>query len=93
MHILEDIIIVALVAASFFAGVGLANCFNKQALAEQKEALEKQYLRLKANADADDPCKPYRYFANTSPLPSPQFEERLKQDGKAIAKLERTKRS
>lgn len=82
------VVIAILLFASFFAGVGLANWFNDQARAEQKEALEKQYLRLKAGADADDPCKPYVFSQPHDPIPgygpiSQEFMDELRQTGRA----------
>ena len=53
--------IILLMIASFSAGIWLADRFHKRAQAEQKAALEKQYLRLKSGSDADDPCRPYSY--------------------------------
>lgn len=37
----------------------ISDRYNAQAEIKQKEALEKQYMRLKVYRDADDPCKPY----------------------------------
>ena len=51
--------IIFLMVGSFSAGMWLADKFNKRAAKEQKEALERQYVRLVARSDADDPCRPY----------------------------------
>lgn len=59
MQILDNVIIVALHVLCFIAGVKLANYYNNKHQIEMKEALERQYLRLKTRMDADDPCRPY----------------------------------
>ena len=59
MQIIDNLIIVSAIILAFIAGLKLADRYNKRAFIMQKEALEKQFLRLKACADADDPCKPY----------------------------------
>lgn len=87
---LYNLIVILLLVASFSAGVWLADWFNTRARAEQKEALEKQYLRLRSGSDADDPVKPYKYFpAEAAPQAAPpeyitpQFMEELRSTGKA----------
>ena len=47
-------------ALFFLAGLIVANHYNDKSLADTKDALERQFLRLQAHADADDPCKPYK---------------------------------
>lgn len=59
MQILDNLIILSLIVLSFISGMCLANKYHMMASQEQKEALEKQFLRLKARSDADDPCRPY----------------------------------
>lgn len=59
MKILDNLIIVTLHVLCFIAGLKVANYYNRKAQLETKEALEKQFLRLRVRADADDPCKPY----------------------------------
>ena len=46
MQILDNLIIIFLHIACFVAGIALANYYNDKATREQKDALEKQYLRL-----------------------------------------------
>ena len=59
MQILDNLIIILLHVACFIAGIKLANYYNEKAIREQKDALQKQYVRLAARSDADDPCQPY----------------------------------
>lgn len=87
-------------ALFFLFGLAVANHYNDKAEADKKYALEQQWLRLRANADADDPCKPYksRYIMpapivtpaksgfDDNPLPG-EFEQRLKTEGQATALL------
>ena len=59
MQIVDNLIIVLLIISSFIAGLKLSGYYRDRADLRVKEALEKQYLRLRARMDADDPCKPY----------------------------------
>jgi hypothetical protein len=59
MQILDNLIILSLIVGAFFAGMYISSRFNMKSAIEVKDALEKQYLRLRAKADADDPCRPY----------------------------------
>ena len=59
MQIIDNFIIVFLIVTSFIAGMKLDDSYHKKAELEKKEALEKQFMRLRAQADADDPCRPY----------------------------------
>lgn len=87
------IVAAILMFAAFFAGIALANWYNDKAQAALKEAIERQYLRLRAGADADDPCKPYMFSQPPSvnpvdPIPgygpiSPEFMDELRATGKA----------
>lgn len=70
----------------FLAGMAIANHYNDKAALECKDALERQYLRLRARADADDPCKPYK--SSIKVLPE-SFEKQLKSTGRATALLKR----
>lgn len=79
MQILDNLIILSLIILSFVAGMKLADWNNQKASAERKDALEKQYLRLRAKMDEDDPVKPYKY---TQPI-TPQFMNELRTKGKA----------
>ena len=76
-------------ALFFLGGLVVANHYNDKAEARQKDALERQFLRLQTHSDADDPCKPYK--ANSKcrvklVLPE-EFEDTLKANGKATAML------
>lgn len=48
-----------LIAASFYAGVRFADYYAVRREQAVDHALKKQYVRLVARADADDPCQPY----------------------------------
>ena len=85
----ETIITVILVAIAFAAGVTTTEHFYIKAQAEQKAALEKQYLRLISCSDADDPCRPYMYTKPVQPI-SQQFMDQLKQTGKAMTKFKKS---
>ena len=76
-------------ALSFSAGMMVANRYNERAVLMQKDALERQYVRLVARADADDPCKPYRPAFSPSQLN--EFESRLKTNGQATVQLNKKK--
>lgn len=78
-------IMLFLIIGAFIAGLQLSGSFHKQAEEDKRYALERQYVRLKANADADDPVGPY-VPRNRVQLP-PEFEEHLKQNGRATASL------
>lgn len=79
--------VIAVVSHSlfFFLGMAVANRYNNIAQQDQKDALERQYMRLQARADADDPCKPYKYR-----LPE-GFEQQLRASGQATAMLKKSK--
>lgn len=95
MQIVDNLIILCLIILSFVSGITLANKYNRQAQYEKKDALERQFLRLKANADADDPCKPYiapipirKYSGDFDGDPIGQpFMDQLKKTGRATTKL------
>ena len=79
------IVVLVLIVSSFVAGLKLSGWYHRQAEQERQYALEKQYLRLRANADADDPVGPYVPRRKTQ-LP-PEFEEKLKRNGRATVSL------
>lgn len=95
MQILDNLIIVSLIVGAFIAGMYVSERFNAKTAIEVKEALEKQYLRLRAKADADDPCRPYVAPRVLHPVPKPtgdfdgdqfisqSFMDELKANGKA----------
>lgn len=49
----------ALIAISFFAGMKVSDYYADRRDQAVNYALKKQYTRLLAKADADDPCQPY----------------------------------
>lgn len=79
---LETIVVVVLIVCAFIAGLKLDDYYHTRAARESKDALERQYVRLKVHADADDPCRPY--VAPSQPL-SNNFMNELKQNGRAKA--------
>lgn len=79
------LIILLLIILSFIAGLKLAGYYHKSALAEKECALQKQYARLRAGADADDPVGPY--VSRQRIVLPPEFEERLRENGRATASL------
>lgn len=79
------IITLFLIVCSFISGLTLAERFHKQAEEDKRYALEKQYLRIRANADADDPVGPYA-SRHKMQLP-PEFEEHLRQNGRATVSI------
>lgn len=105
MNILDNLIIFSLIVLSFLAGMTTANRYNAKAKQEVKEALEKQFLRLKVHADADDPVKPYGTPQVVKPIPvkyntvdddrdnliTPEFMEQLRANGRARTTLHKTK--
>lgn len=73
MQILDNFLIIVLHVLCFAAGVKLANWYNKNSRRELKEELQRQYLRLKTNMDADDPCRPYMMSVEqVAPVPDMQ---------------------
>ena len=94
MEILDTFLILLLILLSFIAGLRLDNHYHEIARRQEKEALEKQFLRLRARADSDDPCRPYgtpQVFApvntgdfdgDAGPI-SESFMNELKTNGKA----------
>jgi hypothetical protein len=99
MQILDNLIIITIHVLCFVAGMKIANHYHAIADADKKDALERQFLRLRVKADADDPCRPYiapravaplqksgDYDGDNCPIP-PEFMERLKENGKASMKV------
>lgn len=87
MNILTNLIILSAIVVSFIAGLKLDNYYHTKASAELKNALERQFVRLRAKADADDPCKPYFTYSEPIPLKqqpiSNEFMTELHHTGKA----------
>lgn len=81
ISILGVVLIILSMAASFAAGFKLSDYSRNKMDSEIKYALEKQYVRLQAGSDADDPCQPYVNKQRIQ-LP-PEFDNRLKTNGQA----------
>lgn len=79
------ILSLSLIVASFIAGLKLSTWYYRQAEEDKRYALERQFLRLRASADADDPAGPY--VPRRRIKLSPQFEEKLKTNGRATVSL------
>lgn len=79
------ILSLTLIVASFVAGLKLSGWYYRQAEEDKRYALERQFLRLRASADADDPAGPY--VPRRRIKLSPQFEEKLKTNGRATVSL------
>lgn len=69
MQIIDNLIIISLIVLSFIAGLKIDNRYHTNALADKKDALEKQFVRLRVRADADDPCRPYGVPSFPQPIP------------------------
>lgn len=82
MPILNAVIILCLLILSFIAGLRLDNYYHMKASAAQKDALERQFIRLRACADADDPVKPYGARPVLNPI-SQEFMDELQATGRA----------
>ncbi len=89
-----NVVVICLIIASFIAGLRLDNYYHTRASISQKEALEKQFVRLRVNADADDPVRPYgtpqyfnpipvQYYPEPRPVVDQNFMDELKTTGKA----------
>ena len=93
MSLLDTLIATAIAITShslfFLFGMLIANHYNDRAEVMKRDALEKQFLRLRAHADADDPCRPYK--SSISVLPE-GFEESLRNNGAATAMLNKRNR-
>ena len=101
--------VIAVVSHSLFFLAGLIvaghyhnrmNVERDRADAEKAHALQCQFLRLRANMDADDPCKPYvskikvlqptgDYDGDDGPI-TPEFMEHLKENGAAATKFKKS---
>ena len=88
MDPIPTIVLVISYVLFFLFGMFTANYYNDKAAADRKDALERQFIRLQARADADDPCRPY--VSSVRVLPE-EFGERLKTNGKATALLNNKK--
>ena len=104
--LISTVIAVASHSLFFVAGLIVAGHYydkmdaeRDKADAERSHALQCQFLRLRANMDADDPCKPYvsrtkvlqptgDYDGDNGPI-TPQFMEQLKENGSAAVKFKK----
>jgi len=59
MDIVWPILTLISTALAFYAGKRTADNYWKSAEIEKTTALQRQFVRLQAHADADDPCQPY----------------------------------
>jgi hypothetical protein len=102
MQILDNLIIIALIVSAFLTGMYISGRYNAKTSMAVKDALERQYLRLRAKADADDPCRPYGTPQVFHPIPrptgdydgdeelrpiTPDFMDHLKENGRAATKF------
>jgi hypothetical protein len=71
MQILDNLIIVSLIILAFIAGMKIDSRYHEREDISVKDALERQFLRLRAKADADDPCRPYGTPQVFHPIPKP----------------------
>jgi hypothetical protein len=91
MTLVNELSCLGLIVLSFIAGLRLDNYYRTRADAEKKDALERQFLRLRAHADADDPARPYGVPQMPQPIPvsetpqpiSQEFMDELKTTGRA----------
>lgn len=92
MQILDNLIIITLHVLCFIAGMKLSDRYHRDAEISRKEALERQFVRLRTKSDADDPCRPYIAPQVCHPVPDsdskvnpipPEFMRELKDNGKA----------
>lgn len=56
---IDNLIILTLIVVSFVTGLKLDRYYFTKAESDKRDALERQFLRLQARSDADDPCRPY----------------------------------
>ena len=100
--------VIAVVSHSLFFLAGLIvaghyhdrmNVERDRADAEKAHALQCQFLRLRANMDADDPCRPY--VSKLTPIQptgdydgdgpiTQEFMEHLKKNGSASTKISKS---
>ena len=103
MQIIDNLIIVSLIILAFIAGMKIDNHYHEKEDMSVKDALEKQFLRLRAKADADDPCRPYGTPQIFRPIPRPtgdfdgdnfpikqEFMDELKTTGRAKTTLRKS---
>ena len=76
--------LVLCIAASFYLGKRFSDSYHRQESENLKYALQKQYLRLQAGSDADDPAAPY---VAPRQVVSNEFFRRLKRRGRAVERI------
>ena len=87
MQIIDNLLILVLIAGAFLYGKYLGDKYHKEAETEKTYALQKQYVRLKAGCDADDPGQPYVAHPSASqPIPA-EFIEHLRRNKRATMQL------
>ena len=57
--LISTVAFTSLIAVSFYAGVKFADSYHDKQDAAVSYALKKQFARLRAGSDADDPVQPY----------------------------------
>lgn len=93
MPLVNVLCALALAAGSFYLGKTVADHYNDLAVRRLDYELEKQYLRLRANMDRDDPCKPYVYShvpQRRRGIPNDlltQIDRKMRTDGQATVAL------
>ena len=87
-----NVLLALVVATSFFLlGKKFSDDYHEQTQIQVNEALERQFLRLSVNMDADDPCKPYvahrqrrsQGISSVSGELLTEFGQKMEKDGKA----------
>jgi len=88
--------IILLSGFSYYLGLRTANWYHNKSEQERTYALERQYLRLRAGADYNDPVGPY--VSRCNPIHSQpgfsraqleEFEARRRNNGSAVMMLNR----
>lgn len=79
------VVTVGLIICSFIGGLKLSDYYHRCSEEAVTYALQKQFVRLQAGADADDPAGPY-VSRQKIQLP-PEFEEKIKQNGRATISI------
>lgn len=90
MNLLDIIVVVLLCMGSFCFGMRVSDSYHESAEEQKETALKKQYARMTAGVDADDPAQPYVY----SPPPkrfsvTKEFVDALRKYGRATISITR----
>lgn len=80
-YVIHTLIVVALCAGSFYAGIRLADSYHNYMHSEIKHSLRHQFERLRQGIDAEDPRQPF------TPHLQDEFSNRLSTDGRATVML------